>query len=89
MEGVSPEFLGIGTACLRESDPLAVTSSRLQRTNVLVSYFDPSDHPPTSLHCKAVMVPNSTPYRVVPRVIDYVFWYDLRLRIVSLFGDSP
>ena len=66
MEGVSPEFLVIGTACLRESDPLAVTSSRLQRTKVLVSYFDPSDHPPTSLHCKAVMVLKSTLYRVVP-----------------------
>lgn len=60
MEGVSPEFLVIGTACLRESDSLAVPSSRLQRTKVLVSYFDPSDHPPTSLHCKAVMVLKST-----------------------------
>ena len=66
MEGVSPEFLVICTACLRESDSLAVPSSRLQRTKVLVSYFDPSDHPPTSLHCKAVMVLKSTLYRVVP-----------------------
>ena len=89
MEGVSPEFLVICTACLRESDPLAVTSSRLQRTKVLVSYFDPSEHPPTSLHCKAVMVLKSTSYRVIPRVVDCVVWYDRRLRIVSLFGDSP
>ena len=89
MEGVSPEFLVIGTACLRESDSLAVPSSRLQRTKGFVSYFDPSDHPPTSLHCKAVMVPKSTLYRVVFRVVDCVFWYDRKLRIVSLFGDSP
>ena len=88
MEGVSPEFLVIGTACLRESDSLAVPSSRLQRTKVLVSYFDPSDHPPTCLHCKAVMVLKSTSYRVI-RVVDCVVWYDRRLRIVSLFGDSP
>ena len=89
MEGVSPEFLVICTACLRESDPLAGTSSRLQRTKGFVSYFDPSDHPPTSLNCKAVMVPKSTLYRVVFRVVDCVFWYDRKLRIVSLFGDSP
>ena len=89
MEGVSPEFLVIGTACLRESDSLAVPSSRLQRTKGFVSYFDPSDHPPTSLHCKAVMVPKSTLYRVVFRVVDCVFWYDRKLRIVSLIGDSP
>ena len=89
MEGVSPEFLVICTACLRDSDPLAGTSSRLQRTKGFVSYFDPSDHPPTSLHCKAVMVPKSTLYRVVFRVVDCVFWYDRKLRIVSLFGDSP
>ena len=89
MEGVSPEFLVHGTACVCGSDPLAVTSSQLQRTNVLLSYFDPSDYPPTSLHCKAVMVPKSTLYRVVFRVVDCVFWYDRKLRIVSLIGDSP
>ena len=81
MKGVSPEFLGSGTACLRDYDRLAVTSSRLQRTTVLVSHFDPSDYPPPSLHCKVVMVPNSTPYRAVPRVVDYVFRCDRRLRI--------
>ena len=89
MEGVSPEFLVHCTACVCGSDSLAVTSSRLQRTKGFVSYFDPSDHPPTSLHCKAVMVPKSTLYRVVFRVVDCVFWYDRKLRIVSLFGDSP
>ena len=57
---VSPEPVGNCTACSCKDDRLTVTSSRLQRTMVLVSCFYPSDYPSTFLHCKSVMVPSST-----------------------------
>ena len=63
------EEKGMGAWAAPREDELGKViykSEDVQRTKGFVSYFDPSDHPPTSLHCKVVMVPKSTLYRVVP-----------------------